>query len=90
MSHESNEDSKKRKSLRFSCPLESGEKVPVVAMNHSGVSDIIEHGVNGYLADNPTEFSTSLQTLIENPALRAEFSQKAAEELPKYDWNRIH
>ncbi|WP_255350547.1 MULTISPECIES: glycosyltransferase [unclassified Methanosarcina] len=31
------------------------KKVPFIAMNHSGVSDIIEHGVNGYLADNLTE-----------------------------------
>lgn len=66
------------------------KRVPVVAMNHSGVSDIIEYGVNGYLADNLIEFSTCLQTLIENPALRAEFSQKAAEGLPDYNWNRIY
>jgi glycosyltransferase involved in cell wall biosynthesis len=66
------------------------KRVPVIAMNHSGVSDIIEHGVNGYLADNLTEFSSYLQALIENPALRAEFSQKAAERLPDYDWNRIY
>ncbi|KKH46711.1 glycosyltransferase [Methanosarcina sp. 1.H.A.2.2] len=31
------------------------KKVPFIAMNHSGVSDIIGHGVNGYLADNLTE-----------------------------------
>lgn len=66
------------------------KKVPVVAMNHSGVSDIIEHGVNGYLADNLTDFSSCLQTLIENPGLRTEFSQKAAEGLPKYDWSKIY
>jgi glycosyltransferase involved in cell wall biosynthesis len=66
------------------------KRVPVVAMNHSGVSDIIEHGVNGYLADNLVDFSSCLQVLIENPALRTEFSQKAAEGLPDYDWNRIY
>lgn len=66
------------------------KKVPVVAMNHSGVSDIIEDGVNGFLADNLTDFSSRLETLIENPELRAEFSRKAAEGLSKYDWTRIY
>ena len=37
------------------------KNVPVVAMNHSGVSDIIKNGVNGYLADNLEEFSSYLQ-----------------------------
>lgn len=66
------------------------KKVPVVAMNHSGVSDIIEDGVNGFLADNLTDFSSRLETLIENPELRTEFSKKAAEGLSKYDWSRIY
>lgn len=66
------------------------KKVPVVAMNHSGVSDIIKNGVNGYLADNLTEFSYYLQTLIENPALRTSFAMRARQELSNYDWNRIY
>jgi 1,2-diacylglycerol 3-alpha-glucosyltransferase len=66
------------------------KRVPVVAMNHSGVSDIITNGVNGYLADNLTEFSSHLQTLIENQVLRDEFAQKAVQELSNYDWNRIY
>ena len=66
------------------------KKVPVVAMNHSGVSDIIEHGVDGFLAEDLTEFSSCLETLIENPELRTEFARKAAEGLPKYDWDRIY
>jgi glycosyltransferase involved in cell wall biosynthesis len=66
------------------------KRVPVVAMNHSGVSDIITNGVNGYLADNLTEFSSHLQTLIENQVLRNAFAQKAVQELSNYDWNRIY
>ena len=65
------------------------KNVPVVAMNHSGVSDIIKNGVSGYLANNLTEFSSDLQTLIENPALRTSIAQEASQELSKYDWNRI-
>ena len=51
------------------------KNVPVVAMNNSGVSDIIKNGVNGYLADNLEEFSSLLQNLIETPALRTSFAQ---------------
>ncbi|AYK15428.1 MAG: glycosyltransferase family 4 protein [Methanosarcina flavescens] len=65
------------------------KKVPVVAMNNSGVSDIIRNGVNGYLADNLTEFSSLLQDLIEKPSLRISFAMEAARGLSKYDWNRI-
>ncbi len=66
------------------------KKVPVVAMNHSGVSDIINNGVNGYLADNLSEFSSHLQNLIEKPALRTSFAQEATREISNYDWNRIY
>lgn len=59
-------------------------------MNHSGVSDIIKNGVNGYLADNLAEFSFYLQTLIESPALRTSFAREASKELSIYDWNRIY
>ncbi|AKB35327.1 Glycosyltransferase [Methanosarcina siciliae C2J] len=66
------------------------KNVPVVAMNHSGVSDIIKHGVNGYLANDLSEFETCVQDLIEKPALRAEFARKAGEGLANYDWNKIY
>jgi 1,2-diacylglycerol 3-alpha-glucosyltransferase len=66
------------------------KKVPVVAMNHSGVSDIIKNGVNGYLANNLTEFSSFLETLIENPDLRTSLAQEALKGLSNYDWNRIY
>lgn len=65
------------------------KKVPVIAMNNSGVSDIIRNGVNGYLADNLTEFSYLLQDLIEKPNLRTLFAVEAIRGLSSYDWNRI-
>ncbi|MGB9940999.1 glycosyltransferase family 4 protein [Methanosarcina sp.] len=65
------------------------KKVPVVAMNNSGVSDIIRNGVNGYLADNLMEFSDLLQDLIEDPDLRTSFAVEAIRGLSNYDWNRI-
>jgi glycosyltransferase involved in cell wall biosynthesis len=66
------------------------KNVPVVAMNHGGISDIIKNGISGYLADNITEFSSYLQTLIENPALRTQFAQNAIMDLPNYNWDRIY
>jgi len=63
--------------------------VPVLAMNHSGVSDIIKNGVNGYLANNLMEFESYLRILIENPVLRTSFAQKANQELSNFDWDRI-
>lgn len=66
------------------------KNVPVVAMNHGGASDIIENGISGYLADDLTEFSSCLQALIENPALRTQFTQNAIKELPNYNWDRIY
>ncbi len=65
------------------------KEVPVVAMNNSGVSDIITSGVNGYLADSLTEFSSALEDLIETPTLRASFAREAIRGLSNYDWNRI-
>lgn len=65
------------------------KEVPVVAMNNSGVSDIITNGVNGYLADSLTEFSSYLENLIEKSALRTSFSREALRGLSNYDWNRI-
>ncbi|MDQ1254740.1 MAG: hypothetical protein QG646_4010 [Euryarchaeota archaeon] len=66
------------------------KNVPVVAMNHGGVSDIIKNGVSGYLADDLTEFSSDLQKLIENPVIRTKLAQNAIKELPNYDWEKIY
>lgn len=65
------------------------KEVPVVAMNNSGVSDIITNSVNGYLADSLAEFSSFVENLIETPALRTSFASEALKGLSNYDWNRI-
>jgi glycosyltransferase involved in cell wall biosynthesis len=65
------------------------KKVPVIAMNHSGVSDIIKNGVNGALADNLEEFSFYLDNLIQSPSLRTSYAQKAMQGLANYNWEQI-
>jgi glycosyltransferase involved in cell wall biosynthesis len=44
--------------------------MPVVATPTGSNLDIIEHGVNGFLADTPDEWYRHLLTLINNPELR--------------------
>jgi 1,2-diacylglycerol 3-alpha-glucosyltransferase len=66
------------------------KNIPVVAMNHGGTSDIIKNGVSGYLANNLMEFSSYLQILIQNPALRTQFSQNAIQGLQNFCWDRIY
>ena len=66
------------------------KKIPVVAMNHGGTSDIIKNGVSGYLANNLMDFSSYLQILIQNPALRTQFSQNAIQGLQNFCWDRIY
>lgn len=51
--------------------------LPVVA-NPVGVHpEMIEHGVNGFLAETDEEWITAIQTLAANPVLRKKMGQKA-------------
>lgn len=53
--------------------------LPVVASAIGSNLEIIEDGVNGFLARNDEEWHEKLKILIENPSLRAEFGAKARE-----------
>lgn len=44
--------------------------LPVIASPVGVNADIVEHGVNGFLADTPADWSRALETLIRNPELR--------------------
>jgi len=63
--------------------------VPPVARNHSGVSDIVKHGQNGYLGGDRGELEGYLEKLIESPELRASLSASALGEAPRYRWSRV-
>ena len=45
--------------------------LPVVASPVGVNRQIVEHGVNGFLADTPEAWATALRTLCHDPALRA-------------------
>ncbi len=64
--------------------------VPVVANNHGGISEVVEHGATGLVSYNDEELRQHLQNLIENEDLRREMGQKArrrAEE--RFSWKRL-
>ncbi|MGH8527738.1 MAG: glycosyltransferase family 4 protein, partial [Gammaproteobacteria bacterium] len=63
--------------------------VPVVARNHSGVSDIIDHNRTGLLADDADELAEHVQTLIVNSDLGRRLAQAAEREVVKYQWIEI-
>ncbi|WP_297758791.1 glycosyltransferase family 4 protein [Thermosynechococcus sp.] len=46
--------------------------LPVVASPIGVNCEIVEHGVNGFLASTPAEWQEALKTLIANPSLRVE------------------
>jgi glycosyltransferase involved in cell wall biosynthesis len=49
-----------------------GLQVPAVLAGVGMNTDVIEDGVNGFLANNEDEWLAKLSLLIENPALRAQ------------------
>ena len=51
--------------------------VPVVAMNHGGVSDIIQNGVDGFLTNNYTDFADKITEFICNEKVRDRLKRNA-------------
>jgi glycosyltransferase involved in cell wall biosynthesis len=54
-----------------------GAGIPSVASRPGTAGEIIEHGVNGYLADTPAEWESVLRTLVRNPGERAAVGRRA-------------
>ncbi len=53
-------------------------------MSPVGVNNqVIEHGVNGFLASTPEEWKVILESLLQNPSLRTEIGQKGRETIEK-------
>jgi glycosyltransferase involved in cell wall biosynthesis len=53
--------------------------LPVVALDVGGITDIVEHGKTGLLAEQPTAAGmiSAIDLLIENPQMRAELGKNA-------------
>jgi glycosyltransferase involved in cell wall biosynthesis len=63
--------------------------VPVVAMNRSGVTDLVTHGVEGFLANDSADFIAQIERLLDSHLLRREMSQAAVAKAGCFDWSRV-
>jgi glycosyltransferase involved in cell wall biosynthesis len=65
------------------------KNVPVVARNHSGVSDIIVQRKTGLLSEDNRDMARQVKDLIENADLRESLATAAFGEIGKYKWDNI-
>jgi len=59
--------------------------LPVVAMDCSGVRDVVIDGVTGYVVSDENEALQRLQELISDGALREQFARRAREARNRFD-----
>lgn len=63
--------------------------LPVVARRASGVAELIEHGVNGLLADSDDDLVAHVLQLVQNRELRAAISLTNRSTTPPCDWSVV-
>lgn len=57
--------------------------LPVVASPVGVNRKIVEHGVNGFLAETPEQWTTALRTLLADPALRQQMGREGRQKVEK-------
>ena len=55
--------------------------IPSVCSKVGDIAEIIEHGKEGMLVEDPGDFLDSLLILIQNPSLRKELGQKGRQKV---------
>lgn len=63
--------------------------LPVVARSGCGVSDVIEHGRQGYLARDKRELADYISQLLRDPAARQQMRVAAGEGIERFGWDAI-
>jgi glycosyltransferase involved in cell wall biosynthesis len=63
--------------------------LPIVAMQHSGVSDVIDHGRHGLLAEDRGQFADFIAKLLADEPLRRQMAAAARQGLQKFGWEQV-
>ncbi len=64
--------------------------LPAVIINQGGITDLVEHGVNGFICtDDPAEFAEAARTLRDDHALRRQMSNSARTIADRNPWTAI-
>ncbi|HPG38623.1 MAG TPA: glycosyltransferase family 1 protein [bacterium] len=66
--------------------------LPAIGVAKGGVADIINHGVDGYIAEpkNPADFAAKIALLLDNPDYRVLMGVQARVTAKNYCWNTIN
>lgn len=62
---------------------------PAVAMNLGGVSDVVEHGREGFLAGSEDEFVDYIVRLIREHDLRQQMAARTRDRLGRFSWEQV-
>lgn len=63
--------------------------LPIVAMRHSGVSDVIDHGRHGLLAEDHSQFADYIAQLLTDEPQRRQMAAAARQGLQKFGWDQV-
>jgi glycosyltransferase involved in cell wall biosynthesis len=63
--------------------------IPIVAMQHSGVSDVIDHGRHGLLAEDRGQLADCIARLLGDEPLRRQMAAAARQGLQKFGWDQV-
>jgi glycosyltransferase involved in cell wall biosynthesis len=63
--------------------------LPVVAMNHGGIGDIVESGEGGFLTRTFDEFADRIADLVRDPSLRARVARTGVATLTRFGWDVV-
>jgi glycosyltransferase involved in cell wall biosynthesis len=63
--------------------------LPIVAMRHSGVSDVIDHGRHGLLAEDSRQFADYIAQLLADKPQRRQMALAARQGLQKFGWDQV-
>ena len=64
--------------------------LPVIASPVGVNRDIVEHGLNGFLAETPDEWRKAVETLICNPELRKRMGQEGRKKVEQFYSLQVH